>query len=1020
MSHAPMTPDDPRLTAYVLGELEPADAAAVEASLANSDELRQVVEDLRTTSADLFAALQAEPKPTGRLELPIASVQRKSSATAKSGVPPYRRGLMLVNAVILLLLIGVAVSLQGRPDGQPVAGSGRDLAQLSADEVSLLKQKIALEEQHAIWKRTYGESSLSALGVRQEQTPLEATRDEFPARRAMQQSAQPAPQNQSDRSVPQQTFLGGRWVALDRRIEKSPPASQVVREFDLTRPLVESKTPSGQKPKPGAYPDTSTSSHPSPPLPGKPDSQREASGELQGVVNGQPMSRFGAQPATNQSLSEYDAMLLVTPRIIVGEAGEGLMEGEQSVRLRTMIDQHSGQLNSLRVPALATGIGYTPRPQVPTGCRSAEVNWTDQCGGAADGPDWRWLRPEFREQADVGTESYAPVHENDFTVPTGEDALSTFSLDVDTASYSNVRRFLNQNQLPPPDAVRLEELVNYFDYDLPQPVDDDPFSVTLDATSCPWAPKHRLVRIGLQGREIDRSQRPLTRLVFLLDVSGSMSNNNKLPLVKQSMQLLVDQLGENDRIAIVTYAGRAELKLDSTSGSDRETIQAAIHSLSAGGSTNGAGGIQLAYDIAAKHFLKDAANRVILCTDGDFNVGISSDDELVRLIEEKRDSGLFLSIFGYGMGNLKDSKLEGLADKGNGHYGYIDNLDEARKVFIEELAGLLYTIAKDVKLQIEFNPEKVASYRLLGYENRTLAAADFNNDQVDAGEMGAGHTVTALYEIVPTSPFSPVAPKAVPAVDPLKYQPGAESLEDAGSPESRVLSDGNAKTSTEVAPNPQPSTLNSRELLTVKLRYKQPDGEESVKREFPLDDHPQRCSEDLQFAAAVTGFGLLLRNSQYASDCNWDLVIELAEGATGEDEGSRRSEFIDLARQARRLWQAAYPHGSPAVWRQRLTSLTPSSAADAVITGTVVLVDESTQSVWINCGTKSGVQPRMTFDVTAAAQQSDADPQSHTALLEVVQVQPDTARCRILEADLRHPVAVGDQVHGNQPARQAQ
>ncbi|MBC8113238.1 MAG: VWA domain-containing protein, partial [Candidatus Saccharimonas sp.] len=481
---------------------------------------------------------------------------------------------------------------------------------------------------------------------------------------------------------------------------------------------------------------------------------------------------------------------------------------------------------------------------------------------------------------DLGTEAYAAIIENPFLTP-AEQPLSTFSVDVDTASYANVRRFLNQGQLPPADAVRIEELVNYFKYDDPAPADGQPFRVVAEAAPCPWQREHYVARISLKAKEIAKQQRPPTNLVFLLDVSGSMQPDNKLPLVKRAMSLLIEELGERDRVSIVTYAGDAGLKLEPTIGSDQTKIMQAIEALSAGGSTNGAAGIQLAYEQALRHFSKESANRVILCTDGDFNVGISSDDELVKLIEAQAKSGVFLSIFGFGMGNLKDSKLEKLADKGNGHYGYIDDLNEARKNFNEELMGTLYTVAKDVKLQVEFNPLTVGAYRLIGYENRVMAAEDFNNDAKDAGEIGAGHTVTALYEIVPRGKW-----QKAQAVDPLKYT-ATEPAPKAVEPKANV------------------SPESADDLFTVKLRYKQPDAAASVRTvDVVVDDIAGKkvtLSRDLLWSASVASFGMQLRHSKHAGTWTMADVLETARGAKGDDTTGRRGEFVELVKATMKL-----------------------------------------------------------------------------------------------------------------------
>ena len=499
-------------------------------------------------------------------------------------------------------------------------------------------------------------------------------------------------------------------------------------------------------------------------------------------------------------------------------------------------------------------------------------------GVESENTRYRLVLPESRteplaQQADARTdESYIAPAENPYRSAAAEP-LSTFSIDVDTASYANVRRFLNMGQRPPAEAVRLEELVNYFRYDYPAPAEGKPCSITADLVSCPWNENHRLARVGLKARTDEK--RPNANLVFLLDVSGSMNEPNKLPLVKKSLHLLVDKLTENDRVSIVVYAGASGLVLPPTPGENKKAILGAIDNLQPGGSTNGASGITLAYEEARKGFIKEGVNREILATDGDFNVGISDRDGLQSLIEKEAKSGVFLSVLGYGMGNLKDSTMEVLADKGNGNYAYIDSLGEARKVLAEEMSSTLVTVAKDVKVQIDFNPAKVRSYRLLGYENRMLAKEDFNNDKKDAGEMGAGHTVTALYEIIPAD-----APLDVPAVDPSKYQ-------------------------TPVAAKEAPPVVNdSPDSMTVKVRYKAPDGDVSQLMEFPVIDQKKPMAEasgDTKFATAVAGYALLLKGSNQAGNLNWAMVRELAKAGKGADAEGYRGEFMGLVDKAEGL-----------------------------------------------------------------------------------------------------------------------
>lgn len=465
----------------------------------------------------------------------------------------------------------------------------------------------------------------------------------------------------------------------------------------------------------------------------------------------------------------------------------------------------------------------------------------------------------------VNTEEYEGLEENTFHGAL-KKPLSTFSIDVDAASYSNLRRFINDGQRPPKEAVRIEEMINYFEYDYPEPHGNDPFSIYTEIAPAPWNTKHQLIHIGLQGRRISMQSLPPSNLVFLIDVSGSMNQPNKLPLVKSSFKLLVDQLRNEDHVAIVVYAGAAGTVLEPTSGSEKRKILDAIDNLSAGGSTAGGAGLRLAYDLAREHYKQNGNNRVILATDGDFNVGESSNKAMENLIEQERKDGVFLTVLGYGIGNLKDSKMELLADKGNGNYAYIDNLTEARKVLVNEFGGTLFTIATDVKLQVEFNPARVQAYRLVGYENRKLNDEDFNNDKKDAGDLGSGHSVTALYEVIPVGVKSEFY-----SVDDLKYQSGQNI----------------------------PSATASDEWLTVKFRYKDPGDTRSKLIVKALAGKPAelaRSSDSFRWAASVAGFGMLLTGSQYINDWDYDDAVSLAEGSRGSDPEGYRSEFINMVK----------------------------------------------------------------------------------------------------------------------------
>ncbi len=477
-------------------------------------------------------------------------------------------------------------------------------------------------------------------------------------------------------------------------------------------------------------------------------------------------------------------------------------------------------------------------------------------------------------ETDFNTEEYDRIYENTYKSPLAEP-LSTFSIDVDNASYSNMRRFLTMGQMPPKDAVRIEELVNYFDYDYAQPLDDVPFSMYTELSDCPWNDKAQLLHIGLQGKDIDFEQLDPSNIVFLIDVSGSMASATKLPLVKKSLSMLIDRLGENDRVAMAVYAGAAGLVLPSTSGKNKSAIKAALNKLNAGGSTAGGAGIKLAYKVAKENLINKGNNRVVLVTDGDFNVGASSDAEMVRLIEEERENGIFLTVCGFGMGNYKDSKMEKLADKGNGNYFYIDSESEAKKVFVTDMRATLFTIAKDVKLQVEFNPAYVAEYRLVGYENRVLNNEDFDNDTKDAGELGAGHTVTAVYEIIPTAYAINQGQSDVKlegqnnTFGHLKYQSNKLSAE----------------------------AFDSGELMTLKMRYKKPDEDESRLLNLPVKNNYkklQSSSDDFRWSAAVVEFGLLLRNSEFKADATYAQVLEIAQNAKGSDLNGYRAEFIQM------------------------------------------------------------------------------------------------------------------------------
>lgn len=478
-------------------------------------------------------------------------------------------------------------------------------------------------------------------------------------------------------------------------------------------------------------------------------------------------------------------------------------------------------------------------------------------------------------QQEFNTESYASVSENGYKQVTKEP-LSTFSVDVDRASYTNIRRFLNQGVLPPAGSVRVEEMINYFNYNYEQPTGEHPFAVGSELATCPWNNEHYLLKVGLKGKEIDKEKLPASNLVFLIDVSGSMGASNKLPLLKNSFRLLVNQLRDEDYVSIVVYAGAAGLVLEPTSGQNKKEILAALDNLQAGGSTAGGAGLKLAYKTAKEHFVDGGNNRIILATDGDFNVGVSSNASMEELVSEERDNGIFMTVLGFGMGNYKDDRMEIIADKGNGNYAYIDNLQEAQKTLVSEFGGTLFTIAKDVKFQIEFNPQKVLAYRLIGYENRLLNDEDFNDDTKDAGEIGAGHTVTALYEIIPQGAED--AKEWIKKVDKLKYQKKQLTRE---------------------------ANIND-EWLTLKLRYKRTDGDKSQLMEYAIKgtvDPFNKASDDFRFAASVAAFGMTLSKSDYIKEMDYEQIINMAMSARGDDEDGFKAEMVRLVKTAAMLDQ---------------------------------------------------------------------------------------------------------------------
>jgi len=763
MNQAHLPPDDPRLTAYALGELPDNERIAIEAAVQADPALQAAVAEIRALAGDLSDALASEPVAAPLSEGSVAPAPRPESENPKPG-RVARFPYFLVSG---LAAAGFAVMVAVHETRSPVASRVEEVATPERQVFELMLPSVVMDVENP-----------AAAGV------------------AVDAVAAPVP----DLPTVAQPLLD--QIRAERLAKPQDPGVVFLAPASVS------------------------------PMP--------ASVRLAEAVAAGP-GDHGIVPARSSGPTSGGAMMTRMSST-----------GRDVVEMAPMMVEESSSVTYAGTSSLAGSRGFST--------------------GFAPGAIPRSPAPPPPLQ----TEAYAYTPESRF-VRVVDQPLSTFAVDVDTASYANVRRFLQNGQRPPVDAVRIEELVNYFPYRYPPPATDTtvPFAAGIEAATAPWNPAHRLVRIGLKGREMTAASRPAANLVFLLDVSGSMDAPNRLPLVIESMRLLVDRLRPEDRVAIVTYAGNSGLALPSTPVSSKREIHAALEALRPGGSTHGSMGIHLAYDIARANFLPEGLNRVILCTDGDFNVGVTSQGELVRLVEEKARSGVFLTVFGFGMGNYKDSTLESLANRGNGVYGYIDSAREARKLLVEQVEGTLATIAKDVKIQVEFNPAQVSSYRLIGYENRTLNRQDFVDDSVDAGEIGAGHTVTALYEVIPI----PAASGPAQPIDPLRYQPSLASL-----------------------PRPDPALL--RELLTVKVRYKTPQGTTSEQVDFPFTDRGSTFADatgDFKFAASVAGFGMILRNSPHKGQTTFDQVLTWAQPGLADDKEGHRVEFVELVKQARAL-----------------------------------------------------------------------------------------------------------------------
>ncbi len=878
-------PDDPRLTAYALGELDPIERAQVEAMLADSAEARTALEEIRETIGLLSRELTFEPSLTltmvqrhaveqavsfdnGEL-LGLRAAARRTvvsdSVESKSRWGTIARTATTVAGVAALALAIPYVSRILQLDGPSPTNSELTIASAeptSGVDTSRTMPHAGMETSELASGSSGPEAISDRIQSRDEGKEAASTIKESLAQITMPEP-HPGSEERSDKNAVdlEEDTKPGDFTALSS--ELSSPEVASVAEATSNPSTVMAGNSTGNEVKQNDHSGDSNDSKSNLVMSGVQASGPALiaqSGQRDGKIDAVELSSLDSGVVESKESGGLEVLAeSESRRLSVAAAGkpfnlERMSSGDS--KASAALDYESSVQDAYGEIA---GSGYAARGE------SLELRRLDESVGLSKENFARFRNVD--EAIRREHEAYEPIVENAFLTPM-EKPLSTFSIDVDTASYANMRRFIQQGQLPPANAVRIEELVNYFRYDYPEPADGSPFSVNIDVATCPWNPQNKLARVGLKAKSIAENQRPATNLVFLIDVSGSMAAENKLPLVKQALSVLVSKMGENDQIAIVTYAGEAGLKLNSTSGSQRTAIQQAIDSLKSGGSTNGAAGINIAYDTAIQSFIKGGANRVILCTDGDFNVGVSDDNTLVEIIQEKAASGVFLSVFGFGMGNLKDAKLEKLADKGNGNYGYIDGLGEARKVFGEQLSGTLITVAKDVKMQLEFNISTVGAYRLIGYENRVLAAKDFDDDTKDAGEIGAGHSVTALYEIVPKAAWL------------------AQQTLDTNYAEPK-------------------SDVNDDRLFTVKLRHKLPDAETSEKsQDYAAMNSDVQLSDsnvDFRFAAAVASFGMQIRESKFRG--NWTLqnVLSIADASLSTDHNGERTEFTDLVRGVMRL-----------------------------------------------------------------------------------------------------------------------
>jgi len=831
-----LSPDSPELTAYVLGELPPGQRAAVEAALAESPELAAEVRQLSLAAEMVREHLAAEPA------VRLGTGQRLAVLRPPEAVPEARMSLIAKLAGFFVRSSsarspGFSRQRVSQPDERKNLQRMPDAAAQPPEGGTPNREAPHRRRVRAPWIWGTATAALAALAL---------TLTLWPQRRAIEEDfATLRYQHQRTAGAPAGAVKSEEPLSRSQAPVEAPQSPAVTPPAPATANLVEERLSLAKTPPPQSVPQLQT-------LLESRSSNKASTGTAYFYRMDPDLGRrYGLGLGL---LPQADGLSAANAPTQGEEPASGPVTWTPELKDASRLSDQAVSLNEAELPALRGRLMLGREFQMFRGIGGDAL---------AESP---------------GTESYAPIADNPFKSPTIAP-LSTFGLDVDTASYANVRRFLREGSLPPPDAVRLEELINYFRYDYPPARGDHPLAAAVEIAECPWKEGHKLVRVAVQARSVDRAERPRANLVFLLDVSGSMEPENKLPLVKRSLRLLLDRLTERDSVGIVTYAGESRVALEPTAASEsgRRRIAEILETLRAGSGTAGSAGIQAAYALATNQFIPGGVNRVLLCTDGDFNIGITDPAELHRLIEERAKSGVFLSVLGYGMGNTKDSTMELLADRGNGNYAYVDSFAEARKVLGEQLEGTLVTVAKDVKVQVEFNPARVRSYRLLGYENRALRDRDFNDDTKDAGEVGAGHQVTVLYEIEPAVPN-------LAGTDPLRYQgQGAETSDTPPTNLKRGHED---------------------ELLLLKIRYKTPEGSQSRLMEQPVKEVIRdfdQASADFRFSAAVAGYGMLLRQSPHRGDLTWDRVLRIAEQGLGKDREGYRAEFVDLARKAQTL-----------------------------------------------------------------------------------------------------------------------